>query len=307
MIKVYIGICIALAVGGIAFGIWQSIRARKVMARLEEMLGEAMTGDFTEKEFSENRISRIESKFYNYINSSAVSAVAVKNERDKIKTLISDISHQTKTPIANLLLHGELLAESELNSEQRDSCGAMLRETEKLRFLIDALVKLSRLENGILSLNPAMDSVGELMRSVYEEMRDKAELKGLSLELEASDARAFFDRKWTAEALTNIVDNAVKYTERGSVSLSAVEYEMFVCVKVKDTGAGIAEADIPKIFARFSRLEEAHQKEGVGIGLYLAREIIAGEGGYIKVASVPGNGSEFSVFLRKDANLSKLT
>lgn len=307
MTKVYIGICIAIALCGIAFGIWQSIRARKVMARLEEMLGEAMTGDFTEKEFSENRISRIESKFYNYINSSAVSAVAVKNERDKIKTLISDISHQTKTPIANLLLHGELLAESELNSEQRDSCGAMLRETEKLRFLIDALVKLSRLENGILSLNPAMDSVGELMRSVYEEMRDKAELKGLSLELEASDARAFFDRKWTAEALTNIVDNAIKYTDGGSVSLSAVEYEMFVCVKVKDTGAGIAEEDIPKIFARFSRLEEAHQKEGVGIGLYLAREIIAGEGGYIKVASVPGKGSEFSAFLRKDANLSKLT
>lgn len=307
MTKVYIGICIAIALCGIAFGIWQSIRTRKVMARLEEMLGEAMTGDFTEKEFSENRISRIESKFYNYINSSAVSAVAVKTERDKIKTLISDISHQTKTPIANLLLHGELLAESELNSEQRDSCGAMLRETEKLRFLIDALVKLSRLENGILSLNPAMDSVGELMRSVYEEMRDKAELKGLSLELEASDARAFFDRKWTAEALTNIVDNAIKYTDSGSVSLSAVEYEMFVCVKVKDTGAGIAEEDIPKIFARFSRLEEAHQKEGVGIGLYLAREIIAGEGGYIKVASVPGKGSEFSVFLRKDVNLSKLT
>ena len=299
MTKVYIGICIALAVGGIAFGIWQSIRARKVMARLEEMLGEAMTGDFTEKEFSENRISRIESKFYNYINSSAVSAVAVKNERDKIKTLISDISHQTKTPIANLLLHGELLAESELNSEQRDSCGAMLRETEKLRFLIDALVKLSRLENGILSLNPAMDSVGELMSSVYEEMRDKAEFKGLSLELEASDARAFFDRKWTAEALTNIVDNAIKYTERGSVSLSAVEYEMFVCVKVKDTGAGIAEADIPKIFARFSRLEEAHQKEGVGIGLYLAREIIAGEGGYIRLESVPGEGSRFSVYVPK--------
>ena len=307
MTKVYIGICIAIALCGIAFGIWQSIRAQKVMARLEEMLGEAMTGDFTEKEFSENRISRIESKFYNYINSSAVSAVAVKNERDKIKTLISDISHQTKTPIANLLLHGELLAESDLNSEQRDSCGAMLRETEKLRFLIDALVKLSRLENGILSLNPAMDSVGELMRSVYEEMRDKAELKGLSLELEASDARAFFDRKWTAEALTNIVDNAIKYTDSGSVSLSAVEYEMFVCVKVKDTGVGIAEEDIPKIFARFSRLEEAHQKEGVGIGLYLAREIIAGEGGYIKVASVLGKGSEFSVFLRKDANLSKLT
>ena len=86
MTKVYIGICIAVALCDIAFGIWQSIRTRKVMARLEEMLGEAMTGDFTEKEFSENRISRIESKFYNYINSSAVSAVAVKNEWDKIKT-----------------------------------------------------------------------------------------------------------------------------------------------------------------------------------------------------------------------------
>ena len=307
MTKILIIISLAAAVAGIAFGIWQRVKARKLVDHLEEMLSEAMTGDFTEREYSEDRMSRFESKFYNYLNLSAVSAVSVKNERDKIKTLISDISHQTKTPIANLLLHGELLEESGLNPEQKGSMEAILRETGKLRFLIDALVKLSRLENGILSLNPAMDSVDSLMKSVHGEMLAKAEGKGLKLEIEESGAKAFFDMKWTAEALANIVDNAIKYTERGSVSLSAVEYEMFVCVKVRDTGVGIEEEDVPKIFSRFSRLEAAHQQEGVGIGLYLAREIVTGEGGYIKVASEPGKGSEFGLFLRKDANISKLT
>ena len=307
MTKVLIIISLAAAVAGIAFGIWQSVKAQKTVKRLEEMLTEAMTGDFTEREYSEDQLSRFESKFYNYLNSSAVSAVSVKNERDKIKTLISDISHQTKTPIANLLLHGELLEESGLNDEQKGSMEAILRETGKLRFLIDALVKLSRLENGILSLNPAMESVDSLMKSVYGEMRTKAENKGLRLEIEESGAKAFFDMKWTAEALLNIVDNAIKYTDEGTVSLAVTEYEMFVCVKVRDTGVGIEEEDIPRIFSRFSRLEAAHQKEGVGIGLYLAREIITGEGGYIKVASEPGNGSTFSVFLRKDVNISKLT
>ncbi|MBO4679669.1 MAG: HAMP domain-containing histidine kinase [Lachnospiraceae bacterium] len=307
MTKVLISVSLAATVVGIAFGIWQSIRARKVVERVEKMLSEAMTGDFTERDYSEDRLSRLETKLYDYLNSSAVSAVSVKNERDKIKTLISDISHQTKTPIANLLLHGELLEESGLNPEQQGSMEAILRETGKLRFLIDALVKLSRLENGILSLNPAMESVDSLMKSVHGEMLAKAEGKGLRLEIAESGAEAFFDMKWTAEALANIVDNAIKYTEKGSVSLSAEEYEMFVCVKVRDTGVGIEEEDIPKIFSRFSRLEAAHQQEGVGIGLYLAREIVTGEGGYIKVASEPGKGSEFSVFLRKDANISKLT
>ena len=274
-------------------------RTRKTFDRLEEMLGAAIAGEFKETEYSEEITSRLETKLHDYLESSSISAGNVKLERDKIKTLISDISHQTKTPIANLLLHSELLAESPLDPSQKESLDAISRESEKLRFLIDSLVKLSRLENGILSLNPSEDSVFALMSGVYDEMRAKAERKGLELILEPTSAKAVFDRKWTAEALANIADNAVKYTSSGSIRLSAVEYGMFVCIKVTDTGIGIAEEDIPRIFSRFERLEASRAQEGVGIGLYLAREIVSGEGGYIKVSSLPGKGSEFCIFLKK--------
>jgi len=298
-IALYIGI--AAAVLGVGFFIWSRISTRKTLDRVEELIDKAIDGDTFQESFSEERTSRLETKLTEYLRASGVSALNVKNERDKIKTLIADISHQTKTPIANLVLHSELLKESDLNPEQEECVDAVLRESDKLRFLIDALVKLSRLENGILSLNPAKESVHSIVTEVASEMRSKADKKGLYIrtDLPDEDVTASFDRKWTAEALINIVDNAVKYTEAGGITIAVDNYEMFACITVKDTGIGIAEEDIPKIFGRFNRLESSRNEEGVGIGLYLAREIVKLEGGYMKVSSKPGEGSEFAVFLKK--------
>ena len=170
---------------------------------------------------------------------------------------------------------------------------------EKLRFLIDSLVKLSRLENGIISLSPQQATLQPLLESVVEQYTAKASEKGLSLQMQDTDAFAVFDFKWTAEALANIVDNAIKYTEHGTITISAVSYEMFARIDISDTGSGIPESEQAKIFARFYRSNSVQKQEGVGIGLYLARQIISGEGGYIKVASVPGKGSTFSIFLPK--------
>ena len=159
----FITLC-ALIVLVIVVFVIKTIQAKKEMDRIEEMLDSAIKGEFSEKEFSEKRSSKIESRFSDYLNSSAVSALNVKKDRDKIRTLISDISHQTKTPIANLLLHSELLMESDLTDEQRESLDAIRSEAEKLRFLVDALVKLSRLENGILALSPEPCDVGRFLR-----------------------------------------------------------------------------------------------------------------------------------------------
>ena len=171
--------------------------------------------------------------------------------------------------------------------------------TEKLRFLIDSLIKLSRLENGIISLSPQHTALQSLLQGIAEQYSAKAAEKGLSLSLHDTDIFATFDSKWTAEALANIVDNAIKYTEHGAIKISAVSYEMFARIDISDTGTGILESEQAKIFARFYRSNSVQKQEGVGIGLYLARQIISGEGGYIKVSSVPGKGSTFSVFLPK--------
>lgn len=276
-------------------------RMKKTMNTIEQMLDAATCGTYSEQNFDESRLSALETRFADYLSTSAISARNVTMEKDKIKTLIADISHQTKTPIANILLYSELLAEEELTPELRASVDAIGQQTEKLRFLIDALVKLSRLENGILTLVPKREQIQPVLTDIYRQFAPKAESKGIQFCVEDTEIFANFDKKWTTEALGNLVDNAIKYTDSGSVTLSAVEYELFVRIDVTDTGIGIAEAEQAKIFSRFYRSEAVCDNEGVGIGLFLAREIISGEGGYIKLTSEEGKGSAFSVFLPRQA------
>jgi signal transduction histidine kinase len=298
-----IAVMFCIIVGAVAYSVYYRYRSKKILDHVEDMLDRAVKGEFCEEEFSEYRTSRIESKLSDYLQASSFSATNVLKDRDKIKTLIADISHQTKTPIANLLLHSELLRETDLDADQKESLDAIENEAEKLRFLVDALVKLSRLENGILVLTPQEWSIGKLIKETESAVRKKAEGKGLSFSVTDDDETAVFDYKWTLEALCNIAENAVKYTDKGGIQISIKSTEMFSCISVKDTGIGIAEEDIPKIFARFGRLSSSRDKEGVGIGLYLAREIITKEGGYIKVVSKPGKGSEFLVFLKKQTQI----
>lgn len=272
-------------------------RTQKTMDIIEQMLDAAANGTYSETNFDESRLSALETKFAHYLSSSAISAQNVTIEKDKIKTLISDISHQTKTPLANLLLYSELIAEEELPEDLRSNVDAIRQQTEKLRFLIDSLVKLSRLENSILTLSPQQEAVQPMLEDIQKQYTSKARSKGLEFRITATSTLANFDRKWTVEALGNLVDNAIKYTPCGSVTIEAAEYKLFTRIDVRDTGIGVEEAEQPKIFSRFYRSETVRKDEGVGIGLYLAREIISSEGGYIKLTSEPNKGSTFSVFL----------
>ena len=274
-------------------------RTKKTMDTIEEMLNAAIKGEFTEKKFDESRMSALETKFAHYLSASALSARNVEAEKDKIKTLIADISHQTKTPIANLLLYSELL-EEELPQQIEGNVSAIHEQTQKLKFLIESLVKLSRLENGILQLAPRMEKLQPMLERAVRELEQKAEEKGLQISLHNTDIEAYFDPKWTGEAICNVIDNAIKYTEHGKISISAVSYEMFVRIDIEDTGQGIREEELPKIFSRFYRSELVKDEEGVGIGLYLTREILQEQGGYIKVSSVYGQGSKFSIFLPRN-------
>lgn len=287
-------VCLFLAA---AVVILERRKTRNTMNTLDEMLSSAMNGEFQERTFDESLLSALETRFAEYLSASEVSAQNVSQEKDRIKSLIADISHQTKTPIANMLLYTELLQEEELSTEANEYAETLHSQAEKLRFLIDSLVKLSRLENGIIALHPEKSEIDPILRQVQQQFEPKAQEKGLQLMVQTTDATACMDPKWTAEALCNVVDNAIKYTQKGSVALSVVSYEMFVRIDVTDTGAGIPEEEQARIFSRFYRSDEHTQEEGVGIGLYLAREILGNEGGYIKVSSEVGKGAVFSIFL----------
>ena len=224
----------------------------------------------------------------------------VDEERRELQTLVSDISHQVKTPVANLkMVTDTLLAKPVTEQERRDFLQGIRSQTDKLEFLVQSMGKASRLETGAVTLEkkdvPLLDTLAQAMSGIVY----GAEQKGISVEVQCpDDLRVSHDSKWTAEALFNLLDNAVKYTPAGGkISVSVEQWEMYVKLDVADTGKGIPESRHAAIFRRFYREEEVHDQPGVGIGLYLAREIITQQGGYIKVASEVGRGSTFSVFL----------
>ena len=224
----------------------------------------------------------------------------VDEERRELQTLVSDISHQVKTPVANLkMVTDTLLAKPVTEQERRDFLQGIRSQTDKLEFLVQSMGKASRLETGAITLEkkdaPLLDTLAQAMSGIVY----SAEQKGVSVEVQCpDDLRVSHDSKWTAEALFNLLDNAVKYTPAGGkISVSVERWEMYVKLDVTDTGKGIPESRQAAIFRRFYREEEVHDQPGVGIGLYLAREIVTRQGGYIQVASKPGRGSTFSVFL----------
>ncbi len=281
--------------------LWVLLRVRRVIERMDRMLDKAILGGSPEETFDESRLSRLESKLSHYLSASATSARNVKEEKDKIEALIADISHQTKTPIANILLYAQLLEEQELTAECRACARALEEQAEKLQTLIDALVKTSRLETGVLALHPVFGLLAPMLEKATAQFGPGAAKKGVSLTLRATEATAVFDAKWTGEAVCNLLDNAIKYTPAGgSVTVEVVSYEMFCRIDVTDTGPGIPEEEQAKVFGRFYRSAAVSQGPGVGIGLYLVRQIAEGQGGYVKVSSKPGQGARFSLYLPRN-------
>lgn len=300
MIKyLVIGAMVLLALAVVGYDRWRTARTMK---RLDDMLTAAINGSFSETAFDESRLSALESRLWRYLTASALSERNVREQKDQISALISDISHQTKTPVANLRLYAQLLAEQPLTPQGKDCAAAISAQAEKLQTLIEALVKTSRLETGILALHPQPGEISPMVERAAAQYAARAAEKGIALTVGQAEGSAVFDPKWTEEAVCNLLDNAVKYTPSGGVvTVKVKNYELFSAIQVTDTGPGISEEEQAKIFGRFYRASGAWQAEGVGIGLYLTRQIAEKQGGYVKVESMPGRGSTFSLYIPRES------
>ena len=270
---------------------------KKILERLDRMLDDGINGTFEESDYDETQLSKLESKWLRYLTSSKQSAQKLDQERKKIQELVSDISHQTKTPLANILLYTQLLQEQPLDTQSLRLVGEIRQQSEKLEFLIQSLVKTSRLETDTFQLTPTKNEVSGMIVSAIGQIKSKAESKKIRIIYTPVSCTAKFDSKWTQEAVFNILDNAVKYSpEASEITVSVKEFELFACISVEDNGIGIPEDELPRIFGRFYRGRNVAEQSGVGIGLYLSRQIIEEQGGYITAES-SGSGAVFKIYL----------
>ncbi|MGL5755178.1 MAG: sensor histidine kinase [Paraclostridium sp.] len=256
-----------------------------------------------EDDFKEEGIfNRIYSDLNKLSRSLNLKVSTLDKEKESIKELVTDISHQLKTPLASLKLYNSLLLEEELDEEDKiEFLQTNEMSINKLHNLIDSLVNISRLEAKMISIKKENKCIKETLTKAINSVKVKAGLKNIKIDVENFEEKIIpHDSKWTEESIFNILENAVKYTnENGKVNISVEDTINFVKINIHDNGIGIDKNEFNNIFKRFYRSEEVEEIEGSGVGLYLSRKIIESQGGNIVVDSRKGDGSKFSLFLTK--------
>lgn len=250
--------------------------------------------------YEETVISKVQNKLLQYYEKMKEEQQQSRQDKQTIQELVSDISHQVKTPIANIQMITGILNQHDLPCDkQHEFLNLMAVQIDKLEFLMQSLIKMSRLETGIFVLHLQETRLSDTIAGAVSMILAEAEKKNIQLQADCnSKLTVKHDPKWTAEAIGNILDNAVKYTpEGGTISILVRPWQFYTRIDISDTGIGIDQENYNAIFQRFYRAQEVTTEQGIGLGLYLARGIIARQNGYITVKSQKGKGSTFSVFL----------
>ena len=284
---ILIGILVIL----IGILLYKYIVLRSEMSELSDYIDKALDGNLEITEFDEKELSKIKSKLIKFLYASQVKEAKINTEKSKTKDLIADISHQTKTPITNLSLYISLLEE-----DPKDEYFEIIKyELNKLEFLIQNLVKSSRLESDIISLQKHQANLKDIVEDALREFKVILSEKDISINLKDEDLIFNLDERWLKEAIHNLVDNAIKYSPNGStINISVYKSYLNYNLDIENVCKDLSEETLPKIFERFYRGKNSVSKDGLGLGLFIAREIIERHGGNIR-ASLDENRIKFSV------------
>ena len=268
---------------------------------IERQIDDFINGDFDKSNINVEQLdSRLNSKLYKLGNIINVKMEQDSQSKKEIQEMVSDIAHQIKTPIANIRMYSDTISNNDLSKEkEQEFLDIITGQVDKLEFLTDSLTKMSRLETNMMVLNKEQAKIIECLEKSKEQAQSLAEKKNINIEINGDiSATIKYDKKWTLEAICNILENAIKYTsDNGRIEINIEKLESFLKIDIIDNGIGIESENINNIFKRFYREQKVHNIEGVGIGLYLSKTIIEQQNGYIKVKSRVNEGSTFSVFL----------
>lgn len=278
-------------------GLYYLNRLRRMQKLLRDYQETGTAGFSTMKETQE---SKLENTLQRLLNQAEKKEVQAKKERDEVAALLSDLTHQLKTPMANVIMYTELLEDENLTPEERQRFTYLARtQAKKMQWLLGNMLKASQLERGMISFSAEYTGIRETIRQAVSSVYAQAEERDIMIKVEPfEDRKLYHHPRWTAEAMENILDNAVKYSPSGSVVTVRVQpMEIYTQIEISDQGIGISGEEYNKIFRRFYRSSNAAQTEGSGLGLYLAQLILNNEKGYVTAVSRPGEGSSFRIFL----------
>lgn len=247
--------------------------------------------------FRDDRLHRMENDIKSlekYINE---EKNIITEDKLNLQSIISDISHQVKTPISNIKMINEILLSRNLDEKQlREFLLSLGKEVDKLNFLMQSMITMSLLETGIMKFNarvlPIYDTIISSLNSAMSLINEK------DIDVKVScpkDILVKHDPRWTSEAIYNIMNNAAKFSPANStIAIEVVQDQFYTSISIKDNGPGISKENIKDIFKKFYSKSGS---EGSGIGLHLTEKIIKGQNGYINVNSQLGKGTEFILHL----------
>ena len=290
------GLCIAVLILLLWMG-WFFSQWKK----LEEILFHFQSG-MTDRvsDVEETRESRLVSELGQILRRASLAEKKAQQEKNEVMALISALSHQLKTPLANIILDTELMEQGNLDDRQQKE---FIRHTRaqalKMQWLMQNLLKASRLENGIIRFQAENTGIKQTIARSVSAVYAQASRKNIEIRIEDfQDVTLFHNPKWTSEAIANVLENAVKYSpENSRIEIRIRRQDLYTGLMIRDQGMGIPETEYNKIFQRFYRGKQVQNEEGTGLGLYLAQLILQSEQGYMTVSSRKGQGSTFSIYL----------
>lgn len=275
-------------------------QTKQVLVKMDSLLDQAINGEAFSEDYTDTYEDKLIEKLKTFIQSRELQSKKIASESQNIQALISNIAHQTKTPITNISLFSELLKETTDPGEIVDYVSEINSQSAKLNHLIEELMKTSYLENQLIQVTMEKNEYHRLIDTVLPSFQKVAQQKGLRFQVEAfPETAGLFDEKWTKEAFTNLIDNAIKYGRRDTtITIRFQRLESFDCLSVTNVGSTISEEEQGKIFQRFYRGAATTSIEGLGIGLYLVRNIMQLQGGFVKFDSQEQYNT-FSLFFKR--------
>ncbi len=275
----------------------------KMLSQYNSFLNKAdeiLSGKRIDIVYDESLNSAISERLNRIVEISSMQKEVAEQERDIIKSLLSNISHQIRTPLANITLYAGLLKDELSESSSFRLADKIEKNAEKLEFFMKELLKSPYAEQEIISVNPKIIELDKIIKKCCQSVELDAMKKNIRICPESNNYKVFADPKWTEEVFANIIENAIKYSSNNTeVTIKPILYESFVCVQIIDNGIGIPEQEQGKIFQRFYRGTNVTDKQGFGIGLYLAREVLRKQQGYMKIKSKLSKGTIVEVFLSR--------